>query len=163
MNEPIELAQEGTGAPTGGVLAPGFEKQSVDRHVFLEVLDDAVRAIQGQEIPYVFVGGIASAVLGRARWTLDLDILIRPNDIERTMRALEEAGFTTAPFNVLWLYKASKNGVVVDVLIRSTGDIYLDEEMLARAERREFEGRQLLIAPPEDVVMMKALAHSEET
>jgi hypothetical protein len=146
-----------------GRLGPSFEKQLVEKQVFIDVLDETVRAMDAEGAPYVFVGGIASAVLGRARWTLDIDLLVRPNDVERIMRGFEAAGFVTAPFNVLWLYKASKNGVVVDVLIRSTGDIYLDEEMLARASRREFEGRQLLMAPPEDIVMMKALAHSEET
>lgn len=146
-----------------GRLGPSFEKQVVAKEVFLGVLDEAVAVVEGEGVPYVFVGGIASAVLGRARWTLDIDILIRANDVERTMRAFERAGFETAPFSELWLYKAAKGGVVVDVLIRSTGDIYLDEEMLERSSVREFEGRKLPVAPPEDVMVMKALAHSEET
>jgi predicted nucleotidyltransferase len=163
-SDPVELEHRGSEPPSeGSLLGPLFEKQSVDRQVFLQVLDDVVRAIEGEEIPYVFVGGVASAVLGRARWTLDLDVLIRPNDVDRTLRELEDVGFDTAPYNVLWLYKAAKNGVVVDVLIRSTGDIYLDEEMLERSSRLEFEGRELAVAPPEDIILMKALAYSEDT
>jgi len=163
MNETPSMDLPPAVLTEGGQLGPSFEKQLVERDVFLEVLDQSIEALQEEEVPYVLVGGIASAVLGRARWTLDIDVLIRPNDVDRTMRAFERAGFVTAPYNELWLYKAAKKGVVVDVLIRSSGDIYLDDEMLRRSEIREFEDRKIRIAPPEDIVMMKALAHAEET
>jgi hypothetical protein len=35
--------------------------------------------------------------------------------------------------------------------------------MLARSSVREFEGRKLRVAPPEDILVMKALAYAEET
>jgi nucleotidyltransferase DUF2204 len=146
-----------------GKLGPTFEKHVIDKDVYLDVLDEAVAVLEGEGLPYLFVGGIASAVLGRARFTLDIDIFVRATDVERIMGAFEAAGFVTAPYNALWLHKAAKRGVIVDVLIRSTGDIYLDGRMLERSTVQEFEGRMLRVAPPEDILVMKVLAHTEET
>src|SRR6266545_4874451 len=99
-----------------------FEKRHVGEEDFLAVLDDLLAALRASGAPFAFIGGIASAVMGRPRPTLD-----------------------------------------VDVIFLSTGDLYLDDEMLARVRRREFMGRMLPIVSPEDLVIMKALAHSEET
>jgi hypothetical protein len=146
-----------------GKLGPTFEKHVVDKDVYLQVLDETIAVLEGEGLPYLFVGGIASAVLGRARFTLDIDTFVRATDVDRVMRAFEVAGFVTAPYNPLWLFKAARHGVVVDVLIRSTGDIYLDGEMLDRSSVREFEGRTVRVPPPEDILVMKVLAHAEET
>ena len=53
--------------------------------------------------------------------------------------------------------------VTVDVIGRSTPDIMLDDEMLDRAVTREYYGRRLTLVPPEDLIVMKALAASEDT
>lgn len=164
MNDP--LLPDEVPAPLlteNGRLGPTFEKHVVEKDRYLEVLDETTAVLDGVGLPYLFVGGIASAVLGRARFTLDIDTFVRATDVDRVMQAFDESGFATAPFNELWLYKAAKHGVVVDVLIRSTGDIYLDGRMIERSTVQEFEGRKVRVAPPEDILVMKVLAHEEET
>ena len=51
----------------------------------------------------------------------------------------------------------------MDVIFRSTGDIYLDDEMLARSTIEEFKGLRLRVVAPEDLVVIKAVVHDEKT
>jgi hypothetical protein len=49
------------------------------------------------------------------------------------------------------------------VIFRSSRDILLGDQMLARARVMPFRGRMVPIAPPEDLIVMKACAMSEDT
>ena len=40
----------------------------------------------------------------------------------------------------MWLYKAWKDGVLVDVIFRSSGEVYLDDEMVAAGRRARVPG-----------------------
>ena len=105
--------------------------REVDEEVFLSVLRDAIAALEDKSIPYVLMGGISSATLGRPRGTNDIDLFVEPDNARLTLDALEASGFTTQETDPRWLYKGFKEDILVDVIFRSTGDIYLDEEMLA--------------------------------
>jgi hypothetical protein len=43
------------------------------------------------------------------------------------------------------------------------GDIYLDDEMLERAPEGEWEGVRVKVMPPEDLIVVKAVIHDEQT
>src|SRR5207247_5654890 len=49
-----------------------------------------------------------------------------------------------------------------DVLFEAAGTLQLDEEMRARAREAEMMGVPVRVAAPEDIVVMKALAHRED-
>ncbi|HVF74229.1 MAG TPA: nucleotidyltransferase [Acidimicrobiales bacterium] len=134
---------------------------AADEAEFLAALDETVDALDADEVPYVLMGGIASACWGRPRWTHDIDLFVKPQDARRVLDALALRGFETEETFPDWLFKASKHGQLIDIIFRSTGDIYVDDEMLARAQRREFRGRQLFIIPPEDLLVIKAVVHGE--
>ena len=142
---------------------PAFEKQNVDESVFLEVLKEALATLADHDVPFLVIGGVASAVWGRPRFTQDIDVLVRPHDAKRALEALEDAGFATQETDEHWLYKGLKDGVIVDVLFQSSGGIYLDEEMLERCQTRELHEIKLPLAAPEDIVVMKSVAHEEAT
>lgn len=142
---------------------PSFEGQVVDEETFQCILGEAIDALEAKELPYVFIGGIASALHGRPRWTRDIDLFVRPEDARRTIDALAAAGFTTQQTDSFWLFKAIKEGVLVDIIFRSTGDIYLDEEMLSRSTVKEFKGHLLRLVSPEDLLVIKAVVHDEKT
>ncbi len=114
-------------------------------------------------IPYLAMGGVASTTVGRPRWTHDLDFFVKPEDARDALNALANAGFRTQETDPSWLYKALKDGVLVDVIFESTGDVFVDDEMLSRAERIEFKGVPLQVIPPEDLLVIKALAHDEKS
>lgn len=139
---------------------PAFGRQQ-EEQAFLAVLDDVTALLDEHGYPYVFMGGIASAAVGRPRLTHDIDLFVRPDDAREVLAALEKAGFDTEEKFPHWLFKAFKRGLLVDIIFRSSGDIYLDEEMLGRAPTMNFKGRQLPLIPPEDLMVMKALVHEE--
>jgi predicted nucleotidyltransferase len=130
---------------------------------FAAVLRTAVGALESQGVPYVLIGGVGSASIGRPRWTRDIDVLVAPVDADRTLDALAGAGFDPERTNPHWIYKATMDGVVVDVIFRTVGDVYLDEEMLGHAMRADFCGVTATVASPEDQIVIKAIAHDEQS
>jgi predicted nucleotidyltransferase len=135
--------------------------RQVDEEVFLGVLRDAIGALEDKNIPYVLMGGISSATFGRPRGTNDIDLFVEPEQARLTLEALAATGFTTDETDPRWLYKGWKDDILVDVIFRSTGDIYLDEEMLAHARVVEVKGCAARIIAPEDLLIIKALTADE--
>jgi predicted nucleotidyltransferase len=139
-----------------------FEKTEVDEPILLAVLRDAQDALEVADVPFVLIGGIPSAVYGRPRATHDLDILVKTEDKDRALTALEEAGFETKKADPKWLYKASKKDVLVDVIFRAEGNFYLDDKMISRAVESTFKGEPVRLVAPEDLLIMKSVATEEE-
>lgn len=128
----------------------------------LHVLDEALDALQVGGIECLVMGGIASAALGRNRWTHDIDLFVRREEAAAALSALAKAGFRTERTDPSWLFKGFKLGEMVDLIFWTEG-VVLDEVMLARAPTRTFDGRELRVVPPEDLLVIKTLAHKEET
>ena len=126
-------------------------------------LREVAEALEQGGIPYVVIGGIASALYGRPRASDDLDILVARPDADRTLAALDATGFETERTNEQWIYKGHRDGVQVDVIFWLKGDVYLDDEMLERARQVEVAGRYISVAPPEDLIVVKAIIHDEQT
>ena len=126
-------------------------------------LADAVRALERADVGYLLIGGIASAVLGRPRWTSDIDLFVKREEAKPALDALARAGFETEETNPKWIFKAYENGVTVDLIFWLAGDIYLDDEMLSRAREGEFAGVRVRVMAPEDLIVVKAVIHDEQT
>ncbi len=133
----------------------------VDR--FNEVLGETVEAMEESGIRYMFIGGIASGGLGRPRSTHDIDLFVIPEEAELALRALAKKGFKTEKTDPSWLYKGFKKNILVDIIFKSKGEIYLDAEMYQRMITAEFHGKRLRLVAPEDLLIIKAVAHSELT
>ena len=134
-----------------------------DEACLLRALDEAQRALTNAGLEFLVMGGLASAVWGRPRWTQDVDLFVRPEDAGEALTVLTDAGFDTWVQHQHWLSKARKHGIVVDIISRSHNDILLDDEMLARAVIATFKGLTVRVLPPEDLVVMKAVAANEDT
>ena len=158
-NTPLDMQTD----DTASTLTPRDEHQPRGDDDFHQTLDEAIAAMREADIPFLIIGGIASAVMGRDRGTRDVDLFVRPEDARRALDGLESAGFETRVAFPHWLYKGFKRDVLTDVIFRSSKDVLLDDEMLRRAQEREFRGHVLPIAPPEDLVIMKAVAADEDT
>lgn len=125
---------------------------------FVETLEEAVSVLEKAGIPYVIGGGLAARAYGRRRLTKDIDIFVKREDAERSLHALAEAGFRTERTDPDWLLKAFKRGVLVDIIFRSSGDIYIDDRTLARAGEISIGGHRVKVLPPEDLLVMKTMA-----
>ena len=140
-----------------------YEEQfrSTQNGAFKQVLAEVVSAMDRAGLEYALMGGIASTGLGRPRWTHDIDVFVRPSVADATLDALAAAGFDTERTDPAWLFKAFKEGVLVDVIFHSTGGFYLDDEMAARSVVRDFMGLRVRLIAPEDLLVLKAAVHDE--
>ncbi len=138
-----------------------LQNHEFDEPSFLLALDETITAFEEGGVDYLFMGGIASACQGRPRFTHDIDVFVRPQDARRALEALEAKGFETEETYAEWLYKGFKHEQMVDIIFRSSGDIYLDDEMLERAPVTPFMGRDVRIVPAEDLIVIKAVVHNE--
>jgi predicted nucleotidyltransferase len=129
----------------------------------LAVLDDAVGALRRSGTSFLLMGSIATSAMGRRRAVTDIDVFVRDHDVTSALAALEEDGFETMVVSKNWLAKAFKDEVLVDVISRSTHDITLTDEILAHAAEIDVAGRTLPAVSAEDLVVMKAVATSEDT
>src|SRR5437868_1442810 len=71
----------------------------------------AIRAVREADIPFLLGGGFALATYtGRWRDTKDIDFYILPEDRQRAMRALTEAGFEDyfprLRYDRKWIYRS---------------------------------------------------------
>jgi predicted nucleotidyltransferase len=135
----------------------------VEEPVFQRVLRETADVLRRSGIPHLFMGGVASAALGRPRWTHDIDVFVGPEDARRTLRVLASEGYETQETDPQWLYKGLKENVLVDVIFLSDGQVVLDREMAARARPAEVEGIRLPVIGPEDLIVIKALVHKERS
>jgi len=144
---------------------PGEEVERVDvgEETFLRVLGDATASLEEASIEYGLMGGIASAVFGRPRWTLDVDIFLRPQDAGKAQEVLVRARFEPKPSQHNWLLKCVKDRVLVDLIFTAKGGIYLDDLMLSRIRPVGYRGLSLRVVPPEDLVVMKAIASDQDS
>jgi predicted nucleotidyltransferase len=135
----------------------------VEEATLLPVLDTTLKILEAGDVEALLMGGIASAVHGRPRWTHDLDVFVRPQHARALLQLFADGGFATEEADPFWLFKATTDDVLVDIIFRSVGDLYLDEEMLTRRVQGDFHGRQVPLVSAEDLIVIKALAHAEHS
>lgn len=125
-------------------------------------LEAAIEAVEESGIPYALIGGVAAKELGRPRVTHDIDLFVRPDDAEKVLQVLGEREFHIEKRDPFWLYKAWREEVLVDVIFKSSGDIYFDEEVRAHVRRIPYHGKFINAISPEDFIIIKAAAHQED-
>jgi predicted nucleotidyltransferase len=119
---------------------------------------DALAEARGR---FCVIGGLASAVYGRPRWTKDIDLYCRCGDAFVVLELLARAGFVTEETNPYWIFKAFRDGVQIDVIFKTKGDLLFDDATAERIREVTFEGVSVPVIAPEDLVVMKAVADDE--
>ncbi len=122
----------------------------------------AIESIEEKNIPYALIGGIAVKELGRPRVTHDIDIFVKPDDADQILELLQQKGFEIERRDPFWLYKAWKGDVLVDIIFRSCGDIYFEEEVRSHVRRIPYYGKFINAISPEDFIVIKSAAHQED-
>jgi predicted nucleotidyltransferase len=128
---------------------------------FNNALFSTLDALEEAKIPFALIGGVAASGLGRPRSTHDIDIFVSPEDAESALQALAAKDFRVERTDVEWLFKAFKDDILVDIVFRSKGDIYFDEEMHRNRKLADFHGRKVPVVSPEDLVIIKCAVHYE--
>jgi predicted nucleotidyltransferase len=148
-----------------GVSAPGHYPGSLppDQPTLRGVLVDLAQQLGATGLRWLVMGGIGSAAHARPRPTDDIDLLIHPEDADDLLELLASHGYEVERTDPRWLYKAYRKGVLIDLVFRSSGEVYLDEQMLAHATRRQFHGIEIPTVAAEDLLVIKALTAAEHT
>lgn len=128
---------------------------------FDSVLFATLDALEEANIPFALIGGVAASGLGRPRSTHDIDIFVRPEDADSTLDVLGKRGFRTEKFDIEWLFKAFKDDILVDIIFKSEGEMYFDEEVQAKRKLMDYHGRKVPVVSPEDLVVIKCAVHYE--
>ena len=151
-------------APGTVQVTDGAEGLNGSNHeTFAAVLRRTIDVLTKAGASFAILGGVASAGYGRSRWTKDIDVFCRPEDADRVLDVLASAGFDVERTNPAWIYKAFYEGVQVDVIFKVKGGLYFDEKMAARTRTITLVGVEVPAIAPEDLIVMKALSHDEES
>lgn len=127
---------------------------------FGATLKRAAAALREDEVPYLLAGGIACWARGGPETEHDLDLMVRPEDADRTLQALERTGMRAERPPEGWLYKAWDGDVMIDVIFAPKG-FEIDETVLARGEEMEILATPVRVMSLEDVLVSKLLVLSE--
>jgi len=137
----------------------------------IEPLLDALEALQHLLSRFdnkgVIIGGVAVSILGRARFTEDVDamFLLSNKDLPRLLEMAKEEGIEPrinnavdfARKNRVLLLKHTITDTGIDI---SLGALPFEEEMVERGMLYEVDDAlQLRLPTPEDLIIMKAIAH----
>jgi len=114
----------------------------------------------------VIIGGIAASLLGKPRFTADLDavILLRVEDLPKLVDAASEQGITPriadaevfARKNRVLLLQHQNSGININI---SLGILPFETEMVERSQNLKVGSLYLRLPTPEDLIILKAVAH----
>jgi hypothetical protein len=136
-----------------------------------QILLDVVAIIERLQIPYAVMGGFAARAWGLPRPTYDADVAVAvdADALQRLFDALELAGFNVPPEHrtgfldvIAGFKKATVNRFLAphvwhtDLFV--AGSDFLGAT-LARARHAKIGPKQVRIMAPEDVILLKLIAH----
>jgi hypothetical protein len=122
-----------------------------------EVYGEALDALNSSGIRYMLGGALAlNAHTGIWRDTKDLDVFV-PNEVmPRVLETLEKAGFETEVEDFVWIAKAWRGELFVDVIHAThNGTGPVEESWFAYAKEISILGRQALVIPAEEMILSK--------
>jgi predicted nucleotidyltransferase len=126
----------------------------------LDTLKRSAAALQDAEVPFALGGGLACWARGGPETEHDIDYMVRPEDAQKALDALQEAGFKTEKPPENWLYKAYDGDVLIDVIFDPQGGP-VNDGVLERAEELEVQAVRMQVMTLEDVMVTKLLALRE--
>src|SRR5438045_3381964 len=81
---------------------------------------DAIEIMQASGVPFLLGGAYAlDHYTGITRHTKDLDLFLRPKDVDRAMAAFAGGGYRAKLFFAHWLAKAYHNDDFIDLIFSS--------------------------------------------
>src|SRR5437867_2972300 len=132
----------------------------------LAALHDLVAWLQDAHVPGTVIGGVAASLLGRPRVTRDIDalVLLDESEWEAFLGKGVALGFAPRLSDALTFARQARvllvrheaSGIDIDIAF---GALPFEEEAVARTVWRDLGGIQVPLPLPEDLLIMKAIAH----
>ncbi|MBM3267707.1 MAG: nucleotidyltransferase [Candidatus Sericytochromatia bacterium] len=142
-------------------LLLGSGSEAADHYRLLATGHEASKILEQAGIRHLAGGGIAVWAYGRRRMTKDIDLFLEHGRQFAAMDILARRGFHTRDTDANWLYKAIRDGVVIDLITFTTGDIRLDAGTFKYLRRQAVDGFEFPLMGPEDVVFRKIYSADE--
>ena len=132
-------------------------------------LDDLIRWLETEQVPYTIIGGLSVSILSQPRPTIDVDLVVwlDPETWQHFLESGEKFGivprradameFAKQRRVLLLQHTATKIGIDV-----SFAALPFEEEMIRRSQNVELGNIRLRVATPEDVIIMKMIAHRDK-
>jgi len=136
-----------------------------DEQPFAEIehaLKRAAAALREADIPFLLGGSLASWARGGPQTRHDLDLILKPEDAERALQTLQEAGMRPERPPEDWLLKAWDGDTLVDLIYCPKG-LPVDDNLIARGEELSVLGMDIRVMALEDVMATKLLAITEHS
>ena len=128
-----------------------------DEHSFESIADTLKKvgaALRDNEIPYLLGGSLAFWAHGGPERRSDLDFMVKPDDADRALEALEGAGMRGERPPEEWLLKAWDGDVLVDVIFEPRG-LEITDEVIERGDEIHVLGITMPVMAIEDVLATK--------
>jgi predicted nucleotidyltransferase len=125
-------------------------------------LKRAAAALRDADIEFLLGGSLASWARGGPQTRHDLDLMIRPDDVEQALAALQEAGMRAERPPEEWLVKAWDGDTLVDLIYCPKG-LPMDDHVFARGEELSVLGMEIRVMALEDVMATKLMALTEHS
>jgi predicted nucleotidyltransferase len=138
---------------------------SDDEQPFGEIehaLKRAAAALRDAGVPFLLGGSLASWARGGPETRHDLDLMIRPTDVETALEALTEAGMRPERPPEDWLVKAWDGDTLVDLIYCPKG-LPVNDDLIARGEELSVLGMEMRVMALEDVLATKLMALTEHS
>jgi len=125
-------------------------------------LKRAAAALRDAEVPFLLGGSLASWARGGPPTRHDLDLIIKPQDAERALETLAQAGMRPERPPEEWLLKAYDGDTLVDLIYCPKG-LPVDDELIGRGEELSVLGMDIRVMALEDVMATKLMALTEHS
>ncbi|MSP37315.1 MAG: hypothetical protein EXR70_02325 [Deltaproteobacteria bacterium] len=122
--------------------------------------------LKAENVPGLIIGGVAASLLGRPRFTQDVDALISLDEKhwERFLSAGTQFGFTPRISDAadfarkarVFLVQHQPTGIHVDIALAG---LPFEEEAIQQVKLRRIGKLILPLPTPENLIIMKAIAH----
>jgi hypothetical protein len=127
-----------------------------------ESMKRAAAALREHDVPFLLAGSLASWARGGPETSHDLDFVVKPEDAERALEALTNAGMKPEKPPEEWLYKAWDGDVLIDIIFSPSG-LEPDDDVMARGDTINVMSMELQVMAIEDVIVTKLNALTEHS
>ena len=128
--------------------------------MFEESLKKAVAALREAGVPFLLGGSLAVWARGGPESRHDLDFVVKPEDADRALQVLADAGMRVEKPPEEWLHKAWDGDVLIDLIFAPRG-LDVTDEVIERGELLHIIGISIPVMSIEDVLATKLMALDE--
>ena len=133
-----------------------------DFGLLLSAMKHAAAVLRDHEIEFALAGGLAVYARGGPETEHDVDFVLRPDDAERALEMLGDAGFHCEKPPEGWLYKVyDENESLIDLIFAPNNQPEAVPEILDRADELEVYAITMKVMSATDVLATKLLAMKE--